>query len=248
MALRFSGWIAILLLGCEAEAPKPVLHAWAKTLSPASPIPELADASAPLAEDSGPDAEQPQERYSVQLRKVGKQRFSLGKDPSDGVEIADNRIVFIDREQGTETEVGKNDEKAGCLSLWSPHLVDPKTILVECLGYEAQTIHNRSVCLIDIPSKKLHLLGRRTHCALPITKGRYKGHFFVDAMDFKIGQGIWDAPRIVTRTGRSVKELDENPFRGDWNGDGLIMDDEMNAPCVEPPLSKEKLEAIMKKL
>lgn len=244
-----------LLLGMlSCEGPKPI------AASPPDADTGTADGGADAAMDATFDAAHKDaepleagtkavERYTLRLNQVGKERIPLGKGPnSESVEIADNRIMLVDHAQGKEIEVAKNDEKAGCLSLWSPVLVDPKTILVQCMGYEAATIHNKSICLIDIPSKKMYLLGRRTHCALPITQGRYKGHFFVDAMDFKVGQGIWEAPRVVNRRGQALKDFLDHPFREDWDGDGMIQGPEMEAPCSDPPMPQDKLEALMKKM
>jgi hypothetical protein len=190
----------------------------------------------------------PDGRRVVFLRDAGKQRISLGDGPADFVDIANNRVTLLDLESGELTEIGRNDEDEACMSLAAPRFVDAKTVIVTAYGYEAPTIHNLSVCLVDVPMRKLHMLGRRTRCAMPITVGPHKGRFYVSHMDFKVGQGIFDSPRIVDRKGRVVKLLPDNPFVRDWDGDGYIMNEETWPDCGDVPMPAAEVEAIMKKL
>ncbi|MDI1477635.1 hypothetical protein [Polyangium sp. y55x31] len=187
-------------------------------------------------------------KHVVFLRDAGTQRVRLGSGPNDFVDISDDRVMLLDLETGDLTEIGRNDEREGCLSLGPPQLVDAKTVIVAAHGYEVPTIHNLSVCLVDIPTRKLHLLGHRTRCALPITAGRHKGRFYVSHMDFKVGQGVYESNRLVDREGHIVKRLEDNPFIRDWNGDGHIMNEETYPECGDVPMPAAEVEAIMKKL
>jgi hypothetical protein len=180
----------------------------------------------------------------VFLRMLGKQRIHVGKTP---IEIADNRVMILELASGATTEIARNDERAGCMSLWSPRFADDGAVILEAHGYEQPTVHNLSVCVADLRARALHVIGTGTRCTIFITTGRYRGDFYVSTIEIG-ASGQVSLNKLVDRRGRVVKRFDGNPFAVDWNGDGLIQGDEQMPECMEPPPPQAALEAIMKKL
>jgi len=177
----------------------------------------------------------PDGKHEVFLRAHGQQAL---RDPP--VSITDNRVMLRDVSSGAVVEVARNDSRSGCLSLWGPTFVDDRTVLLVMRGYEMPTKTNEGVCLLDLPTRSLHVLAVGTTCALPITVGRLRGGFYVT--DYVNGG---DSPRIVDRTGQVMRLFDGSPFVRDWNGDGTISDDEQTPECLSPAPPRAELEKIM---
>jgi hypothetical protein len=188
----------------------------------------------------------PDGQLEVFLKDEGREEVTVS--PGETISIADLRVVVRHRDTGEEVEIGRNDEREGCLSLANPRFAFAEAVLVESHGFGAPTIHNFSICAVDVAERKIHLLARRTRCALPITAGRYRGSFFVNGADFRVGSGLVDAPRIVSRKGAVARKLSENPFVRDWNGDGFVTGDELQPECDEAPRHLAELEQVMEKL
>jgi hypothetical protein len=188
----------------------------------------------------------PDGRRVAFLRAAGKERIPLG---TSSIEIADNRLMLLDlaHPEGAAVEIARNDARAGCLSLASATFADDTAVIVEAHGYEQATVHNLSVCVADVPTRTLRLIGEGTRCTIFITTGRYRGDFYVSTLE--IGDsGQLSFTKIVDRHGRVVRRLSGNPFVADWNGDGVIQGDETMPECLDPPPPQAALEAIMKKL
>jgi len=182
----------------------------------------------------------------VFLRAFGKMKVSLGG--TDFVFIQDNRVWLLSLKDRKEREIGRASEKEACLSLSSPRWLDDTAILVQANGYEAATIHNLSLCLVDIKSRQIFLLARRTSCAIPITAGRFKGNLFVAPWDFRFGVGLSDWFGVVNRRGQRLRSFEDNPFERDWDGDGNITNEETSPECMDLSAHPAELEKIMKTL
>lgn len=188
----------------------------------------------------------PKRDMIVFLRAFGQMKVSLGG--GDFATIHDNRVWLLSLKDRKEREIGRTTEKDACLSLSSPSWLDDTAILVQANGYEAATIHNLSLCLVDIKSRQIFQLARRTSCAIPITTGRFKGNLFVAPWDFHVGAGLSDWFGVVNRRGQRLRSFEDHPFRRDWNGDGNIMDEEMSPECMDLSAHQAELEKIMKTL
>ncbi len=178
------------------------------------------------------------------LRNFGQMKVSLGG--GDFVSIHDNRVMVIELKGRKVQEVGRPSDNEACLSLSGPRWLDDAAILVQSNGYEAATIHNLSLCLVDVRTRQIVNIARRTGCAMPITVGKYKGNIFVAPWNFRVGEGLTSWFGVVNRRGKSLREFDENPFERDWNGDGNIMNEEMSPECMDLSAHREEVEKIMK--
>jgi hypothetical protein len=187
----------------------------------------------------------PDGKRGVFQRDAGKQQISLGG--SGSVEIADNRVMLVELDGGRITEIARNDQRAGCLSLSWPRFAGADAVILQANGYEEATQGNESVCVVDIPSRTLHVIARRTRCTIFITAGRYRGSFYVSSAETS-PSGRRELTQLVDRYGKVVHRLSYNPFIKDWNGDGMVSGDEVMPECLDPPPPQAALEAIMKQL
>lgn len=178
------------------------------------------------------------------LRNVGQMKVSVYRE--EFVSIHDNRVMVIDLKGRKVQEVGRPSDKEACLSLSGPRWLDDAAILVQSNGYEAATIHNLSLCLVDVRTRQIVNIARRTGCAIPITVGKYKGNIFVAPWNFRVGEGLSSWFGVVNRRGKSLREFEDNPFERDWNGDGNIMNEEMSPECMDLSVHREQVEKIMK--
>ena len=181
----------------------------------------------------------PDSKVVIFIRHVGKQDVCLS--PTDTASIDDDRVMLLDLATAQPTQIATNSEASGCLSLAEPRFADATTAIVSAYGLGLATIHNLSVCVVDIPGHAIRLLGRRTTCALPITVGRYRGAFFVPAMDFVPGMGPIKNCRVVDRKGRVLRKFTEDPFAIKY---GLLS---LGCPDSDP-FPHDKLEDVMKKM
>ena len=108
----------------------------------------------------------PDSKVVIFIRHVGKQDVCLS--PTDTASIDDDRVMLLDLATAQPTQIATNSEASGCLSLAEPRFADATTAIVSAYGLGLATIHNLSVCVVDIPGHAIRLLGRRTTCALPI--------------------------------------------------------------------------------
>lgn len=181
----------------------------------------------------------------VALRHEGRTRVPLDpKKPEASVEIDDNRIELIDLATRSVREVGRN---GACLSLAEPRFLDERLILVKAYGFEAPTIHNRAACVINLPKADMHVITRRGTCAMLVSAGRFRGMIYTSGYNFRVGQGLSDYWRVVDRTGRTLRDFDENPLAEDWNGDGFIMNEETSIECSEQEELLPRIEARMRR-
>jgi hypothetical protein len=140
------------------------------------------------------------------LRKLGEET------PEDGVAIADNRVMLLDLASRKTSEIGQNGV---CVSLWAPKFAFDDVVLVESYGLSEAAARNRSVCAIDLATKKMSLLSRGTLCALPITAGRYRGNFFVP--ESSEGSAAVEKHWVVDKAGVVVRRFPNNPLAEVWS-------------------------------
>lgn len=177
------------------------------------------------------------------LRAFGDMKVSLGG--GDFAIVQDNRVMVMNIKDRQARDVGRPSEDAACLSLSSPHWLDDAAILVQSNGYGMATIHNLSLCLVDVRTRQIFNIARRTSCALPITVGKYKGNLFVAPWNFRAGLGLSEWFGVVNRQGKQLRSFEDNPFVRDWNGDGYIQNEETSPECMDLSAHRADVEKIM---
>lgn len=140
------------------------------------------------------------------LRRLGEE------SPRDGLPLPDNRVMLLELDSHRTTEIGKNSV---CVSLWSPKFAFDDAVLVESYGFAEAAARSRSVCAIDLTTKKMSLLSRGTLCALPVTAGRYRGNFLVP--ESSEGNVAVEKHWVVDKAGVVVRRFPNNPLAEVWS-------------------------------
>lgn len=154
---------------------------------------------------------------------------------SDWLEIDESSIVVVDARSGAL--VARTPQGGSCLGLSGARWADERTVLVDTAGYGVPNVHNRGVCLLDVPSGALSVLAPRAICVEPIRAGTHRGRFY--AAGWEPGpHGLVPLHALLDRSGRTVKRFAEDPFALDWDGDGYITGDELAMPCDEELAAK----------